>query len=814
MKIKAGLVAISLATAALAFGQGNIMDIGMTTAGVEISENDTVWVDEESAFDIYFENDDTVAGYSTGFVIWSQDGTEWQWIEELLEIQYIPGTFPPEFDSIWSIVTTVEGSRQYPPSVVWDNGGLERNLADTNGAPFDSILFGGTRKNRGMVAGPLEKQVQIHFIATEPTSGLISTICIDSAKIGAAGDFVFADVAGTTTAPTVLWPAGGRCYPVKKEGAASPPIIVLNPTQIGVTGIIGTYTPSASITVTNGGIGTMNWTATNKESWLTLTPDHGINNGTINLSFDLTGLDEGFYIDTVLVSSPEAINSPQAVQVALTVVVMPPIIKYEPSEFFASAVVGGTNPEDKYLHIWTDVVASELNWTVTNSQSWLTLSPPSGVSHDSVTLQFDVSGLAYGMHYDTIVITDPEATNSPQRVPVTLQMVSDLPVLAFDPDTLHLTILGGTIADPLVVTVYNEGEGIMTYEATEACSWIMYISPASGTAPQEVSLSLKTFPLGIGDYYCTVTFTSPEAINSPQDLVVHLHITNDPAMISLVPGEITLERYECWQGYDEFPKGLEASPSSFEIINVGSDPMNWWITHTAPWLIVFPTSGTDYEIVSLILKKPDVLPAGTYVDTIVVHSHEAFNSPETLLVTLNIMPGPEDPEIITSKPAIDIPAQEVYGTLIPILGLGDIYNKNPGCMEFWIDENLPWLKFLADTADAPHSLQGFVEIGSYTYGLYPGVFHIWSETAVNSPLAVDVNLIVWRYRGDANWDNRVNVADVVYLMNHIFLYGPQPYPENRVGDVNCDGNINIADVVYIMNYIFDYGPEPCGTPKK
>ena len=41
---------------------------------------------------------------------------------------------------------------------------------------------------------------------------------------------------------------------------------------------------------------------------------------------------------------------------------------------------------------------------------------------------------------------------------------------------------------------------------------------------------------------------------------------------------------------------------------------------------------------------------------------------------------------------------------------------------------------------------------------------------------------------------------------------PPLYPEMRVGDVNCDGSVNVPDVVYLMNYIFDYGPEPCANP--
>jgi len=808
MKLTIALAGILLFTFGAAMALDDRMDIGATVDGVQITENDTVWVDEAATFDIYFENADTLGGYSAGFIIWSDDGADWRWEEYFLEAVYIPGTWPPEFDSVYSVVTAIEGSRQYPPSAVWDQGGFQISLADTNGPPYDTILFGGTRKDHGLYPGPLELQMQMHFVATEPTTGLISTICIDSAKVGEAGDFIFIDIAGRTSPPTALWPEGGRCYPVKKEGAASPPVIILDPPQIGVTGIIGTYTPSAEISVTNGGIGTMNWSVTNSEAWLTPDPPGGVDDGIIDLVFDITGLDEGVYYDTVVVSSPEAINSPQKVPVTLTIIALPPEIEYEPSGFSASAIQGGANPDDRYLHIWSDVPGSELEWTVSNSSTWLTLWPATGLSHDSTKLEFDIRGLGYGVYYDTIVITDPEATNSPQHVPVTLQIVSDLPVLAFDPDTLHVVVLVETSEPPAVVTVYNSGEGVMTFEASEGCSWITGINPQSGTAPQDVSISFKTYPLHVGDYYCPVTFTSPEAVNSPQDLIVHLHVTDDPAEISLVPSSVEMTYYECWQGPDYIPTG-----KMFQIFNQGSDPMHWWLTHTSDWLILNPTSGFNNQIVSVYVLNLDEIPVGTYVDTVVVYSNEAINSPESLLVTLDIIPGDQDPELAVTETGMDIPAQEVFGAGAALVPLTEVYNLHPGCMDYRVEEDIPWLKIIDTLGSAPENLKAVVEIGSYTYGTYPDSFFVHSPTAINSPIRVDVNLLVWRLHGDANWTNSVNIGDVVYLTNFIYYNGPGPIPEYIVGDCNGDQAVNVGDIVYLLNYIFYNGPEPLGNPK-
>ena len=62
--------------------------------------------------------------------------------------------------------------------------------------------------------------------------------------------------------------------------------------------------------------------------------------------------------------------------------------------------------------------------------------------------------------------------------------------------------------------------------------------------------------------------------------------------------------------------------------------------------------------------------------------------------------------------------------------------------------------------------------------------------------------------GDANADGVINAADVVYLINYLYIHGPAPIPL-EAGDVNCDGKINASDVVYLINYLYISGPPPC-----
>jgi hypothetical protein len=62
-------------------------------------------------------------------------------------------------------------------------------------------------------------------------------------------------------------------------------------------------------------------------------------------------------------------------------------------------------------------------------------------------------------------------------------------------------------------------------------------------------------------------------------------------------------------------------------------------------------------------------------------------------------------------------------------------------------------------------------------------------------------------RGDANADEAIDITDVTYLINYLFIAGPEPCPQ-EAGDSNCDGTIDSADLVYLINYLFLGGQPP------
>ncbi|MEZ5357993.1 MAG: dockerin type I domain-containing protein [Candidatus Zixiibacteriota bacterium] len=173
----------------------NVVDIGISH--FSLTDSDTMYGGKDVAFEIYYENDESLGGLSTGFVIWSPDGAHWQW-------QDVGGY------GASGAVTVNPCSRLYPPEQVLNLGGMQVLEKSCDNILPDSILVGGSSLSTGMAAGPLQHMISLngHISAS---SYEVTSICIDSAKVG-PGDFIF--VGSSTIIPIVGWNEGGICYPI------------------------------------------------------------------------------------------------------------------------------------------------------------------------------------------------------------------------------------------------------------------------------------------------------------------------------------------------------------------------------------------------------------------------------------------------------------------------------------------------------------------------------------------------------------------------------------------------------------------------
>lgn len=150
-----------------------------------------------------------------------------------------------------------------------------------------------------------------------------------SSKIGQTTSTSFSDGgfnSGTTVyykvAPVNDNGVAGTTQAVSVSVSGSAPVAVMNVsrTQFNFCAVVnGDAPPNQNLLVYNSGNGILNWSATDNAAWLSAKPASGSGDGFIYLFVDPSGMGVGSYTATVTVTDPNATNSPQTIDVNLTI---------------------------------------------------------------------------------------------------------------------------------------------------------------------------------------------------------------------------------------------------------------------------------------------------------------------------------------------------------------------------------------------------------------------------------------------------------------------------------------------------------------
>ncbi|HKP88072.1 MAG TPA: S8 family serine peptidase, partial [Blastocatellia bacterium] len=103
-------------------------------------------------------------------------------------------------------------------------------------------------------------------------------------------------------------------------GAPVNPSIGVSPSSFSFSATAGGSNPAnQSLSISNTGGGTLNWSASDDAPWLTLSPTSGTAPSSVTLSVNIAGLAAGTYNGTITITATGATNSPVTVPVTLTV---------------------------------------------------------------------------------------------------------------------------------------------------------------------------------------------------------------------------------------------------------------------------------------------------------------------------------------------------------------------------------------------------------------------------------------------------------------------------------------------------------------
>ena len=424
---------------------------------------------------------------------------------------------------------------------------------------------------------------------------------------------------------------------VFKTGVAAPPappVLSTSPASLAFTGTAGGSSPAAkTVTVSNTGGGSMNWTAADGASWLSLSPASGTNGGTVTVTPSITGLAAGTYTTDVVVTAPGVTGSPRTIPVTLTLdPPTPPALSVSPAALSFSAVAGGPSPAAKTLSV-SNTGGGSLDWTASESASWLAVSPASGTNAGTVTVTPSISGLTAGTYTADITLAAAGATGSPKTVTVTLTVDPPTPpALSVSPAALSFSaVAGGSNPAAKTLSVSNTGGGSLDWTASEGASWLT-LSPASGTNAGTVTVTPSITGLAAGTYTEDITLAAAGATGSPKTVTVTLTVDPPPPpVLSVTPATLA---------FTATVGGTDPAAKTVAVSNTGSGSMSWTASENATWLSVSPGSGTNAGTVT---ATPTIagLAVGTYTTDVTFTAPGATGSPKTVTVTLTV--GPQAP---------------------------------------------------------------------------------------------------------------------------------------------------------------------------
>jgi hypothetical protein len=101
---------------------------------------------------------------------------------------------------------------------------------------------------------------------------------------------------------------------------ANSPRITLNPTSLKFGAeASGAKTGAQTVLLTDAKGGTLHWTATRSNTWITVSPDNGTGNDLLTIGINPVGFSAGTYNGTVSIADPYAVNTPQEISVTMEV---------------------------------------------------------------------------------------------------------------------------------------------------------------------------------------------------------------------------------------------------------------------------------------------------------------------------------------------------------------------------------------------------------------------------------------------------------------------------------------------------------------
>lgn len=553
---------------------------------------------------------------------------------------------------------------------------------------------------------------------------------------------------GTVHVAPTSGTGGALDIPVTLTINGTPTLTVSPATGLNFAYQTGTTAPgSQSLTFATDGNPvsfTLNPTTTSGGNWLVLSTFSGqaskAQPQTVTVSANTFGLLPGTYSGNVAVSAPGASTPTLNIPVSLLISTSPLLILGPAPQPF-NFQLGGAAPATQTVQISSS--STPLNFTATATPgtggNWLTVTPATGTTPQGLTLSANAQGLAAGQYNATVTLNSFGAGNSPQTIPVTLN-VSATTMLNANTSGLTFNYQTTTNQQPQaqVVNVTSTG-GPLTYTvaATSAnCggNWVT-VSPTTGTTPGSFTVFVNTTGVA-APQNCTGTITISSAGSSNTVTVpVALNVSTNP-LLNITSSALSFT----------VASGATTNPPA-QVIGLSSTDPNTAVqfqasattTSGGTWLFVGPNSGSTPNNVT-VQVAPFGLAPGTYTGQVTITSPSlpaAQTIPVKLTITSNVTATVTPAAVNLAVPA---------NATAPVTATVQVTSSGTSAVTFSTSATTSqggnWLSVTPAGGNTPGTITISANGAGLSQGVYTGQVTLQIPGAANSPISIAVTLTV------------------------------------------------------------------------
>ena len=259
-------------------------------------------------------------------------------------------------------------------------------------------------------------------------------------------------------------------------GAAQPASLAVNTTGLSYSFLQGTAAATQTLFISNTGDGTFNFQAAASTdtggSWLSVTPAAGLVSAGLDSAVTVTAdpakLSPGTYTGLITISNATTPAQTRAVRVSMIVSPIQRTLLLSQYGLTFTALAGGPQVPSQMFGVLNTGQGS-MPWSAqavsfSPGASWLSISPASGTTDAAslvvpfVQVTANTTGLASGTYYGKIVVSAPDAGNSPQIVSVVLNVLpkgSNPGLLVRPTGMIFTSVAGGQAPGSQDVVVTN-----------------------------------------------------------------------------------------------------------------------------------------------------------------------------------------------------------------------------------------------------------------------------------------------------------------------------------------------------------------------